>query len=84
MHFNVMTVLYVSEFKMCLCNNSGQRFFGMELEYTKRFLRLSRHFTVMSTVALLLTTDVVTLLLPHAAKNVSESLTPVCRLVFSK
>jgi hypothetical protein len=35
--------------------NSGHRFCGMELEHTNRFLVLSRHFTAMSTVVLLVT-----------------------------
>jgi hypothetical protein len=33
--------------------NSGQRFYEMEREDTKRFLGLSRHFTTIPTVALL-------------------------------
>jgi hypothetical protein len=33
--------------------NFGNRFCEMELEHTKRFLGLSRHFVAMSTVALL-------------------------------
>jgi hypothetical protein len=42
---------------------TGHRFCGMEL-----FLRLSRHFTAMSTVALLLAIFGVTSLLLHATK----------------
>jgi hypothetical protein len=39
---------------------SCHRFFGMELKHTKCFLRLSCHFTAMSTVALLVVLSGVT------------------------
>jgi hypothetical protein len=46
--------------------NSGYIFCGMELEHTKLLLALSRHFTVMSVVALLVDIVGITSLLPHA------------------
>jgi hypothetical protein len=51
---------------------SGHTFCGMELEHTKRFLGLSRHFTAASTLALQVAVVGVTSLLPHATKNVSK------------
>jgi hypothetical protein len=50
--------------------NSGHRFYGMELEHTKRFLGLSRPFTAIPTVTLLVAIVGVTPPLPHAKKNV--------------
>jgi hypothetical protein len=70
--------------------NSGHRFCEMELEHTKRFLGLSRHFTVMSTVAFLVVIVGVTSLFPHATDSFLNSLSncvssiSVCRLVFDK
>jgi hypothetical protein len=70
--------------------NGSDRFCGMELEHTKRFLGLSRHFTVMSTIALLVTIVGVTSLLPHATKYFLKfsvqwcSFVSVCRLGFVK
>jgi hypothetical protein len=69
--------------------NYDNRVCGMELDNTKRFLRLSRHFTVMTTVALLVAVVEVTSLLPHAAKIVEIlpmvlSISSVCNLVFVK
>jgi hypothetical protein len=50
--------------------NSDHRFCGMELEHTKRFPGLSRHFTSMSTVARLVAIVGVTSFLPHATKTI--------------
>jgi hypothetical protein len=45
--------------------NSDHRFCGKKHEHTQRFLGLSRHFTAMSTVALLVAIIGVTSFLPH-------------------
>jgi hypothetical protein len=65
-------IIFMELLPKCLLN-SGHRFCGMELEHTKHFLRLSHHFTAMSTVALLMPIVGVMPLLSHAT-NVSEVL----------
>jgi hypothetical protein len=49
--------------------NVALRFCAMELEHTKHFLGLSRHFTAMSAVALLVAMVGITSLLPHTTKS---------------
>jgi hypothetical protein len=63
--------------------NSGHRLCGMELEHTKCFLGLSRHFTAIPTVALIVATDGVTSLLQKLLKfSFQWCLISACRLVF--
>jgi hypothetical protein len=56
--------------------NSVLRHCGMKLEHKERFLGVSRHFVVMSKVALLVAIFGVTSLLSHATKR-SEFLLPM-------
>jgi hypothetical protein len=49
--------------------SNGHRFLVMEVEHTKRFLGLSRHFTALSVVALLVAIVVVTSLLRYDLSN---------------
>jgi hypothetical protein len=70
--------------------NSGHRFCEIKIEHKKRFIWLSRHFTVMLTVALLVAIVGITSLLPQATKvfRISPanciSLISECRLAFVK
>jgi hypothetical protein len=47
---------------------SGRGFYATQLEHTRRFLGLSRHFTVMSTGALVVTVVGISSLLSDATK----------------
>jgi hypothetical protein len=60
-------------------SNSGHGFCGMKHEHTKRFLGLSRHFTAMSTVALLVAIVADAALLPHGT-NLFEVLLPMVQV----
>jgi hypothetical protein len=65
----------------------GHKFCGMELEHAKRFLGLSRHFTVMSTIALLVAIVGLISLLTDASIfkfSFQWSLISVCHLVLVK
>jgi hypothetical protein len=58
------------------CLDSGHIFYVIELEQRKRFLSLDCYFTVMSTLALQVTTVGVTSSPPHAI-HVSAVLLPI-------
>jgi hypothetical protein len=49
--------------------NRGQTFYGTELQHTKHFLGLSRHFTAKPTFVLLAVINVVTFFLLHATEK---------------